>query len=186
MGGKCIKCISARATPPHTRPFWAYSRTLPHWVELLVEPLVKSVYRPLKASPNAFFLRTPLDPPPLETHFFEAFRERGGGGWWVSKMLEKVPPPLFWVKNQESFGFFSSIWSLKNVSGSRLQRVLCGGRGPPSEIGPETAKNVLLFPSRHIVSQHPHSHPSEWVPGGHRRRRNRQHTENGWKVHKMH
>ena len=31
----------------------------------------------------------------------------------------------------------------------------------------ETAKNVLSYPSRHILLQHPHSHPSEWVPRGH-------------------
>ena len=28
----------------------------------------------------------------------------------------------------------------------------------------ETAKNVPSYPSRHILSQHPHSHPSERVP----------------------
>ena len=27
----------------------------------------------------------------------------------------------------------------------------------------QTANNVLSYPSRHILSQHPHSHPSEWV-----------------------
>ena len=30
-----------------------------------------------------------------------------------------------------------------------------------------------------------HSNPSEWVPQGHRGRQNRQHTKNGWKVHKL-
>ena len=29
----------------------------------------------------------------------------------------------------------------------------------------ETPKNVLSYPSRHILSQHPCLHPSEWVPG---------------------
>ena len=42
----------------------------------------------------------------------------------------------------------------------------------------ETAKNVLSYPSRHILSQHPHSHPLEWVPRGHRGCQNRQHTKN--------
>ena len=49
----------------------------------------------------------------------------------------------------------------------------------------ETAKNVLPYPSRHILSKHPHSHPSEWVARGHRGRQNRQHSKNGWKVHKL-
>ena len=30
---------------------------------------------------------------------------------------------------------------------------------------PETAKNVLLYPNRLILSQHPHSHPSEGYHG---------------------
>ena len=50
----------------------------------------------------------------------------------------------------------------------------------------ETAKNVPLYPSRHILSQHPHSHPSEWVPRGPQGRPNRQHTKNSSKVHKLH
>ena len=48
----------------------------------------------------------------------------------------------------------------------------------------QTAKNVLLYPSRHILSQHPHPHPSEWVPRGHQGRQNRQHSKNRRKVHK--
>ena len=47
----------------------------------------------------------------------------------------------------------------------------------------ETAKNVFSYPSRHMLSQHPHSHPSKWVPRGHRGCQNRQHSKNGWKVH---
>ena len=31
----------------------------------------------------------------------------------------------------------------------------------------EAAKSVLSYPSRHILSQHPHLHPLEWVPHGH-------------------
>ena len=52
--------------------------------------------------------------------------------------------------------------------------------------GLETAKNVLSYPSRHILSQHPHSHPSEWVARGHRGPQNRQHSKNGEKMHKLH
>ena len=48
----------------------------------------------------------------------------------------------------------------------------------------ETAKNVLSYPSRHILSQHPHSHPSEWVARGHGGRQNRQHSKKGRQVHK--
>ena len=50
----------------------------------------------------------------------------------------------------------------------------------------ETPKNVLPYPSRHILSQHPHSHPSKWVPRVHQGRQYRQHSKNGWKVHKLH
>ena len=32
----------------------------------------------------------------------------------------------------------------------------------------ETAQNVLSYPKRQILLQHPHSHPSKWVPRGHR------------------
>ena len=37
-----------------------------------------------------------------------------------------------------------------------------------------------------ILSQHPNSHPSEWVPRGHRGCQNRKHSKNGRKVHKLH
>ena len=36
--------------------------------------------------------------------------------------------------------------------------------------GLQVAKNILLYPSRHILSQHPHSHPLEWLPRGHQAR----------------
>ena len=50
-------------------PFWAYSRTLPQGVELLVQPLVKSLFCPINASPNEFLVRTPPDPPHLKPTF---------------------------------------------------------------------------------------------------------------------
>ena len=50
----------------------------------------------------------------------------------------------------------------------------------------KTAQNVLLYPSTYILSRHPHSHPLEWVPQGHRDRQNRQHSKNGQKVHILH
>ena len=50
----------------------------------------------------------------------------------------------------------------------------------------ETAKNVLPYPSRHILSQHPHLHPLEWVPRGHLGRQHHQQSKNGWKVHNLH
>ena len=49
--------------PPHFGPFWAYLCTLPQGDELLVEPLVKSLFGPKSASPNEFLVRTP--PPPI-------------------------------------------------------------------------------------------------------------------------
>ena len=63
--------------PPLLGPFWVYSRTLPQGVELLVEPLVKSFFCPINASPKEFLVRTPPDPP-LETHFLKLLREVGG------------------------------------------------------------------------------------------------------------
>ena len=49
----------------------------------------------------------------------------------------------------------------------------------------QSAKSLLSYPSRHVLSKHPHSHPSDSVPRGHRGRQNRQHSTNGWKVHKV-
>ena len=43
----------------------------------------------------------------------------------------------------------------------------------------QTAKNVLLYPSRHTLSQHSCLHPSEWVPRGHRGGQNCQHSKRG-------
>ena len=85
---------------PHTPPFWpfwAYSRTLPQGVELLVQPLVKSLFCPINASPNEFLVRTPLDPPHLKPTFLRFSRRGGGGGWggggWGGG--SKNDPPLF-------------------------------------------------------------------------------------------
>ena len=55
---------------PPFGPFWAYSRTLPQGVELLVEPFVKSLFCPINASPNEVLVRTPPDPPHLKPTFF--------------------------------------------------------------------------------------------------------------------
>ena len=41
----------------------------------------------------------------------------------------------------------------------------------------EPAKSVIPYPSRHILSQHPQSDPSKWVPQDHQGRQNRQHTK---------
>ena len=64
--------------PPPLGFFGGYSCTLPQGVESFVLPLVKSLLCPIKASPDEFLVRTPLDPPPLEPHFFEVLREVGG------------------------------------------------------------------------------------------------------------
>ena len=59
--------------PPHFWPFWAYSRTLPQGVELLVEPLVKSLFCPINASPNEFLVRNPPPDPHHLKHTFLSF-----------------------------------------------------------------------------------------------------------------
>ena len=76
-------------------PFRVYSPipTRPQGMELLVQPLVKSLFCPINPSPNEFLVGTPLAPPPppqthtLETHFFW-----GGGG---AGGLFFDTPPLF-------------------------------------------------------------------------------------------
>ena len=50
----------------------------------------------------------------------------------------------------------------------------------------QTTSHVYSYPSRHLLSQYPHLHPSQWVARGHQGRQNRQHRRNGWKVHKPH
>ena len=44
----------------------------------------------------------------------------------------------------------------------------------------------MLSQHPHSHPSEPHSHPSEWVPRGHRGRQNRQHSKNGQKMHKLH
>ena len=44
------------------------------------------------------------------------------------KNVEKMTPPVFWVENDEYFGFFS-ILSRKSVSGSQLHGVCVGRSG---------------------------------------------------------
>ena len=55
---------------------------------------------------------------------------------------------------------------------------------PPA--GLRCEKNVLSYPSRHILSQHLHSHRSECVAQGHQGRQNCQHSKNDRKAHKLH
>ena len=49
------------------------------------------------------------------------------------KNVEKMTPPLLWVENHESFGFFCDFLSRKSVSGSRHHGV-CMGRSGTSAI----------------------------------------------------
>ena len=49
----------------------------------------------------------------------------------------------------------------------------------------ETANNVHFYAIGHMLSQHPHSHPLEWVPQDHQGCQNRRHSNNGSKVHKV-
>ena len=59
----------------------------------------------------------------------------------------------------------------------QLFRVFSMGFDRPSA-SLETAKNIIAYPSRHILSQHPHSYSSDWVARVHQ---NRQHSKDGWK-----
>ena len=69
------------------------------------------------------------------------------------------------------------LLSLVQVSGRKQSfRVFGTGFDRPSA-RLETAGNVLSDPSRYILQQHPHLHPLEWVPRGHRGRQNRQHSK---------
>ena len=64
----------------HVTPlFWAYSHTLPQWVELLVSPLVKSLSS--KRIPQLVVGWDPPRPQPLETHFWQG--GRGSGLGWL-------------------------------------------------------------------------------------------------------
>ena len=46
-------------------------------------------------------------------------------------------------------------------------RVFGTGFVRPSARLKTTKKKGLSYPSTHILSQHPHLHPLEWVPSGH-------------------
>ena len=74
--------MEKRHIAPHFGPFWAYSRTPPQGVELLVEPLLKSWCCPENASPNEFLVRTP-PPPRLKPTFLRV------GGMGGIKNVEK-------------------------------------------------------------------------------------------------
>ena len=54
--------------------------------------------------PMSFWSGPPLSPPPLETYFFEVFREVGGGGG--VKNVEKMTPPFFGSKIMNLLVFF--------------------------------------------------------------------------------
>ena len=60
----------------------------------------------------------------------------------------------------------------------RSFRIFGMGFDRPSA-GLEITENVVSYPSRHILSQHPHSEASAWVPQGHRGRKKRQHSKIG-------
>ena len=49
----------------------------------------------------------------------------------------------------------------------------------------ETAKDILLYPSRHMLSQHPHLQPLEWVPRGHYGHQIRRHSKSDQNLHKL-
>ena len=122
-----------RHIPPHFGPFWAYLRTLPQGLELLIYPLVKSLFCPINASPKEFWSGPPQSPP-LETHFFEVLREvgvgvGGGGGWGGGSKID--PPPFFGPKIMHLLFFL--ILSRKSVFGSRLHGVCMGRSGTSTD-----------------------------------------------------
>ena len=88
--------MGKRHISPHFGPFWAYLRTPPQGVELLVWPIVTSLFCPKNASSPEFLGWTPLDPPQLKPTF-----SRGvGGGGLVGEVpnVEKMTP-LFCPKS---------------------------------------------------------------------------------------
>ena len=65
----------AQARASYTPLFWGHSRSIPQGMILDVQPLVKSLFCPIRPSPNGFFDCEPLSPN-TGYHFF-----KGVGGW---------------------------------------------------------------------------------------------------------
>ena len=106
--------------PPPFGPSWVWSRTLTQGVELLVSPLLKSLFCPINASPNEFLVPIPPNPPHLKS---TSLMEVGRGE------VQSCPPPPFWggSKIMNRLGFFDfepkkcfwvpTLWGLYGVAG---------------------------------------------------------------------
>ena len=108
-------------------------------------------------------------------------REVGGGGGGGVKNVEKITPPSFLDQFELCRGkncMRRLCTGPFTVSHNWWKQSFCvfgtGFDRPSARL--QTAKSVLSYPSGHILSQHPHSHPLEW---GHRGRQNCQHSKNG-------
>ena len=75
--------------PPCFGPFWGHSRTLPQGVELLVYPIVTSLFCSINTSPNEFLVQTP------PSHHLKPIFLLFGGLWGGQKCQKKMTPLFF-------------------------------------------------------------------------------------------
>ena len=82
----------AQARASYTPLFWGHSRSLPQGMILDVQPLVKSLFCPIRPSPIGFFILSSASPQ-TGYHFF-AGGGVGGVGWGggVSKVFAQKAP----------------------------------------------------------------------------------------------
>ena len=69
----------AQVRASYTPLFWGHSRSIPQGMILDVQPLVQSLFCPIRPSPNGFFILRPLSPK-TGYHFFEGGVGGVGGG----------------------------------------------------------------------------------------------------------
>ena len=77
----------AHARASYTPPFWGHSRSIPQGMIFDVQPLVKSLFCPIRPPPMDFLILRPLSPKTGQ-HFFEGVGWGGGG----SKVFAQKAP----------------------------------------------------------------------------------------------
>ena len=143
MAEKCRNCISARPTPPHTNP--------------------------MESAPgNTFSAQNRKN---QKIHDFWPPKKGGGSFFRQFSPLPPHPPPPTSLKSSKKWVSSRGVRGASRSQSALHMHVLvciCSNVRESSR----RQKNILSYPSKHMLSQHPNSYPSEWVARGH-------HSKNG-------